>query len=213
MLNTTPAEAAPAPPDLGTLFVFDLSRLDNSLPLPALSLSLGICRQVTPTETQRLQAAMSTAGQYLANEAADRLASGRRGYAVEVDREFVSYGWVSSVAEPLGATGCAFVPPAQDVWLYDFATTPQFRGQGYYPLLLQFILRELQNSARYAWIGTAPGNATSARSIARAGFTKVAHTRYTPPQVAKPSGFEMLPLAGLPEQVLTILPNLFVTCE
>lgn len=210
MLNTTPAEAAPAPPDLGTLFVFDLSQINNLLPLAT---SPAICRQVDTSESQPIQAAMSNAGQYLSNEAAERLNSGRQGYAVEVAREFVSYGWVSNVAEILGATGCAFVPPVQDVWLYDFATAPAFRGRGYYPLLLQFILRDLQNSARYAWIGTAPGNSTSARSIARAGFTKVAHTRYTPPQVAKPPGFEMLPLAGLPEQVLTILPNLFVTCE
>ena len=60
----------------------------------------------------------------------------------------VTYGWVALTAEPMGNTGCSFDPPPGDAYLYDFATVPEYRGQGFYPALLRYILGDLA-TARY----------------------------------------------------------------
>lgn len=207
-LQATSVAEATAPPGFGTLFVFDLAQ-----PIPPLELpSEIICRKLKTTEGHYVQQAMDKAGNYQTSEADYRLEKGRAGYVVELAGEVACYGWVSPFSEQLGDTGCAFTPPAGDVWLYDFATVPEFRGRGYYPLLLRYILAELKSSRRYAWIGTAPGNDTSSRSIAKAGFTKAAHTRYLPATDETFPQFEVTELPGLPQVLLDVLHKLFISC-
>ncbi len=192
--------AIPVSPRYGTLFVFELKNaamiLDGTNGQNALE-----CRRVTLTESHKLQALMDLCGVYEPGDAARRLSGSRTAYVGEVTgpngsgRLMVSYGWVSLVAEPLGQSGCAFLPPPSDAWLYDFATDPNHRGRGYYPALLRYILADLsrQNLSR-AWIGTEPGNDVSARSIARAGFKKVGDTKFSmSSEDGQPARFEIIP--------------------
>jgi GNAT superfamily N-acetyltransferase len=140
---------------------------------------------------------MEKSGEYPPGDAARRLAAQREAFVGEADdprgRVIATYGWIALTAEPMGNTGCAFEPPPGDAYLYDFATVPQYRGSGFYPALLRYILGQLADQGiRRAWIGTAPGNAVSVRSIGRAGFTKVADVRYIEAQANTPACFEII---------------------
>ena len=96
-----------------------------------------------------------------------------------VDTEVACYGWMTPNAEPMDDLGVSFTPPRGDVWLYDFATVPEFRGRRFYPALLRFILADLQEQGyQRAWIGTEPGNLASQAGIRRAGFTFAAEMRF-----------------------------------
>ena len=197
-------------PRYGTLSVFELSRLYQE-PFPPIKNGLR-CRQVLPDEAEAVQATMGQAGIYEAGDVKRRVLSGREGYIGEVVgpdglAQTVTYGWVALNTEPLGNTGIAFQPPVGDAYLYDFATLPAYRGRGYYPTLLQFILNELAaRRLRCAWIGTEPGNDTSARSIVRAGFSKIAHTTFVPSNGPAAPRFELLPIPGTP-------PDLFAQAQ
>jgi hypothetical protein len=82
------------------------------------------------------------------------------------------------------------------VWLYDFATVPEFRGRRLYPALLRFILSDLkERDVTRAWIGTEPGNVASQHGIRRAGFTLIVESRF----VGRPGQghFEIYPCPGI----------------
>ncbi len=186
----------------GNLFVFELGRpLTDWREGADTYLS---CHGVALPEGATLQATMEKAAIYPSNEAVDRLQTGREAFVAQVRQPNVgqvmaTYGWVARSIEPLGDSGSAFDPPAGDVWLYDFATVPSYRRRGYYPALLRFILAQLAaEGVGRAWIGTKPGNHTSARAILRAGFYKIADMLYVPPQPNHPVRFEMLPVPGVP---------------
>ena len=197
---STPAEAAALPPDdeakYGTLSVFELKNRPERWPGTLNKVPINF-HKVNPEEADRLQAAMEKSGHYPPGDAPNRLAAGREAYVGEVrgplGTVMVTYGWVALTAEPMGNTGCSFDPPPGDAYLYDFATVPDYRGQGFYPALLRYILDDLTGRGiQRAWIGTAPGNTPSVKSIRRAGFSKIADVRYIPAQAGKPAYFEML---------------------
>jgi len=62
-----------------------------------------------------------------------------------------------------------------EVYVWDCATAPRFRGNGLYSALLSYILDELrtQQICR-AWIGADFDNVPSQKGIARAGFHHIA---------------------------------------
>jgi ribosomal protein S18 acetylase RimI-like enzyme len=196
----SPAEAVVLTADneakYGTISVFEINKLPGSWPETLNKLPLSFHR-VRQEEADRLQEVMEKSGVYPPGDAARRLAAQREAYVGEVDTpqgpSMVTYGWIALTAEPLGNSGCSFDPPPGDAYLYDFATVPEYRGHGFYPALLRFILGDLANQGiRRAWIGTAPGNIASVKSISRAGFSKVADTRYIPAQSGLPAYFEMV---------------------
>jgi GNAT superfamily N-acetyltransferase len=164
---------ANATPPRGTLSVYQFGG-----ELPELSPDL-VFHKVREDEAEMVQAVMDQAGSYAPGDVAQRLAMGKAGYLGKIANAEgvlipVTYGWVAFDREQLGNSGRYFTPPEGDVWFYDFATLPGYRGHGYYPALLRAILHELSNGVtKRAWIGTAPGNDVSARSISRAGFTLV----------------------------------------
>lgn len=197
---SSPAEMEALPAndeaEYGTLSVFEILNLPESWP-ENLSKIPAHFHRVTPEETHRLQEAMEKSGVYPPGDAIRRQTTIRDAYVGEVDGPLgsvvVTYGWIALTAEPLDNTGCSFDPPPGDAYLYDFATVPEYRGQGFYPALLRYILGELaKQSIRRAWIGTAPGNTVSVRSISRAGFSKVADMRYIPAQAGQPAYFEIV---------------------
>ena len=175
--------------EYGTLSVFELRKLPGSWP-DILNKAPIRFRAVTEAEAARLQLAQEKSGHYPPGDVARRLSARREAFVGEVETPagnlIVTYGWVALSAEPMGNTGYSFNPPPGEAYLYDFATVPEYRGQGFYPALLRFILGELaRRGIRRAWIGTAPGNHASAHSIQRAGFNKIADVNYVPAEVGK----------------------------
>ena len=195
----TPAEAQVLPPDTtgkyGAVSVFETKNLPERWP-DTLNKAPVHFHKVSLDQAERLQAAMEKSGVYPPGDAANRLQAGREAFVGEVEgpggMTMVTYGWVALTAEPLGNTGCSFDPPPGDAYLYDFATVPEYRGKGFYPALLRYLVSDLaKRGIRRAWIGTAPGNFVSQRSIERAGFTKVAESRYISARNGQPAYFEL----------------------
>ena len=201
----------------GTLSVFDLATLRKDMSQPLNLADLLHCRKVLPDESDLVQATMEQAGEYASQDVIHRLTSGREGFIGEITEadgitRIATYGWVTLHAEPLGDSGCAFEPPAGDAYLYDFATLPAFRGHGYYPALLRFIAADLAaRQLRYAWIGTAPGNFVSERSITRAGFHKIADTAYYPSLHGEAPHFALLNATRLSPELLAEVQQAYIT--
>ena len=219
---SSPAEAAALPADnrakYGTLSVYELKNLPEHRP-EHLNKSPVFFHRVMPEEAARLQETLEKSGDYPPGDVARRLAARRDAFAGEVEgpqgsRVMVTYGWMALTAEPLGNTGCSFDPPPGDAYLYDFATVPQYRGQGFYPALLRYILGRLAaHGIRRAWIGTAPGNIVSQRSISRAGFSKVADLRYVPAQAGSSPYFEIVEDNGFDPELRDLARRAYVAAS
>jgi ribosomal protein S18 acetylase RimI-like enzyme len=199
----------------GTISVFELKDLPESWP-EKLNKAPVYFRRVSLQQAARLQDAMEKSGHYPPGDAARRMEAQRKPYIGEVEspkgRVMVTYGWVALDAEPLGNTGCSFDTPPGDAYLYDFATVPEYRGKGFYPALLRYILADLADQGiRRAWIGTAPGNDISARSILKAGFTKVADTGYIQAQPDRPAYFELVEDDTFSPELRRLASQAFVT--
>jgi ribosomal protein S18 acetylase RimI-like enzyme len=197
---SSPAEAAVLSSEdddrYGTISVFELKNLPKRWP-DTLNKAPIRFHEITQAEATPLQLAQEKSGHYPPGDVARRLETRREAFVGEVEtplgKLIVTYGWVALTDEPLGNTGCSFNPPPGDAYLYDFATVPEYRGLGFYPALLRYILGELaRRGIRRAWIGTAPGNHASAHSIERAGFTKVADSAYIAAEPGQPAYFELL---------------------
>lgn len=194
-----------------TLSVFEINKA-QALDWPDETERL-LCRAVKQDEAEAMQQLMEQAGNYPPNDALQRLAKARRGYIGQIPGIdiWAAYGWVALETEPMGNSGYAFQPPPGDAWLYDFATLPDYRGRGYYGILLHYILKDLASlGVGRAWIATAPGNSVSARSIARAGFTLVAEGRYIPAGPDHEARFEELPVLGIAPELLELARQTYV---
>jgi ribosomal protein S18 acetylase RimI-like enzyme len=174
----------------GTVFTRDLTA---ALELPVVPGAT--VRPATAADAAALQEAMEASGIYPDDAVQTRLRDGRRPYVVETDGQIVSYGWVAFSAEPIGDLGLSFTLAPDEVYIYDCATRPAYRGRGYYPTLLRTMAADLGREGwRRAWIGTGPGNFVSQRGIARAGFEKVADVYAAP----DPTGSTRVELYGVP---------------
>lgn len=184
------------PEEHGTLFVYDLQR-----PVEPLPIADGQILRAGEEHLRRIEHAMHASGEYPPGEPLRRWRHGRTPYVVMIGSEVASYGWVTPEPEPMDDLGIAFTAPHGDVWLYDFATVPEFRGRRLYPALLRFILSELkEQDIHRAWIGTSPGNFASQSGISRAGFTLVVETEF----VGRPGQghFVVYPHNGAPEDLV-----------
>ena len=97
---------------------------------------------------------------------ADRL------YAAFLEDEPVGYGWMAMQTGGIEELDFSFAVPPGNGYLWDFVTLPAWRGRGVYPHLLQEIVRQEAEIARF-WIGYEDRNEVSGRGIARAGFRVV----------------------------------------
>ncbi|GAB4430119.1 MAG: hypothetical protein OHK0015_14830 [Chloroflexi bacterium OHK40] len=100
-----------------------------------------------------------------------RFDQGHRCYVARVGSSSVAYGWVAEAEAEIGELQLAFTLPTGTRYLWDFATLPEWRGQGLYPRLLQAIMTA-ERASRF-WIAHAPENSPSAQGIQRAGFRPV----------------------------------------
>lgn len=107
-------------------------------------------------------------------EVRERRLDGHQPYLARLLGQAVGYGWVATRRAEIGELALSFVVPPSDRYLWDFGTLPAWRGQGFYPRLLQSILARESHTAERAWIIYAPENVPSALGIERAGFETVA---------------------------------------
>jgi GNAT superfamily N-acetyltransferase len=179
----------------GTLFAFDLSQ-----PVEPLPVADGTFIRAGEEHLNRIEQAMHASGDYPPGEPKRRWRRGRVPYVAMVGTEVASYGWVTPEPEPMDDLGVSFTAPPGDVWLYDFATVPEFRGRRLYPALLRFIVSELKKQdLKRAWIGTEAGNVASQHGIRRAGFTLIVESKY----VGRPGHgpFENYPVPGISREL------------
>jgi GNAT superfamily N-acetyltransferase len=106
-----------------------------------------------------------------------RVRAGHRPYMARIFGQPVAYGWVATREASFGDGRVSFQVPEQYRYLWDFATLPDWRGQGIYPRLLQSILVTEAAAAERFWILHEWANTASRRGIARAGF-RIAGTLY-----------------------------------
>jgi GNAT superfamily N-acetyltransferase len=102
----------------------------------------------------------------------ERMQQGHRAWVAWLAGMPVSWGWVATDALAIGELGTARQLPPGNRYLWDFFTTPPWRGRGIYPRLLQTIIVRDPEAQRF-WVGHDFANTPSARGIARAGFREV----------------------------------------
>lgn len=106
-------------------------------------------------------------------EVHSRRAEGHRPYLATLNGVPVAYGWVATRTASIGELNLTFSLPANERYLWDFATLPAAQGQGLYPRLLRTILEHESPSADRFWIIFAPENLPSGAGMQKAGFTPV----------------------------------------
>jgi GNAT superfamily N-acetyltransferase len=123
------------------------------------------------------------------DEVDQRLDDGHRPYVARLGTTPLAYGWVAGRRAYIGELQQTVDLPPWDRYLWDFATVPDWRGQGVYPRLLQAIL-EQEYAANRFWIIHAPENRASARGIEKAGFQVVGELSFLPNRLVRlaPSG-------------------------
>jgi L-amino acid N-acyltransferase YncA len=93
------------------------------------------------------------------------------------DNRIACYGWVLHGLFRIPELRLEAPLPANHVYIWDCLTLPRYRGRGIFPALLHHMIEELRGQGiRQAWAATAPGNRSSMRAFAKAGFRLVAYT-------------------------------------
>jgi len=152
----------------GTIWMLNL---DETTPVVAPRVHAEF-RRVTPGLGPALVSAM---GSSASDEIARRFERGCHCYAAWVDNDIAAYGWVSFEDEHIGELNLRIKLLPGEVYIWDCATAPPFRGNGLYSALLVYIIRELRaQSLCRAWIGADLANVASQKGMERAGFHHVA---------------------------------------
>jgi GNAT superfamily N-acetyltransferase len=114
-----------------------------------------------------------------AAEVNNRRNDGHHPYVARMDGQPVAYGWLATSKISIGELDINVELPSDDLYLWDFATLPDWQGHGLYPRLLQSILeQEIQNAKRF-WIIHAPENLPSGAGMSKAGFEFVGQLSFT----------------------------------
>lgn len=109
-------------------------------------------------------------------EVEQRRRAGHRPYVGLVDGTAVTYGWVATREASIGELNLIFPIAAENRYLWDFATVPEWQGRGLYPRLLQAIV-QAEGAERF-WIIHAPENLPSGAGMQKAGFQAVGHLSF-----------------------------------
>jgi GNAT superfamily N-acetyltransferase len=98
-----------------------------------------------------------------------RFSNGHKLYALSLNGNAVSFGWVSlQQSFDVGELRGKCIVGTNAIWIWDCVTLPEHRGRGYYTRLLQSLLC-LYPGSRYI-IFSRSDNDFSVRGILRAGF-------------------------------------------
>jgi len=100
-----------------------------------------------------------------------RTCQGNDLYGVVVGRRLVSWGWVAGSGTRVSVVHNLYLRvPKGAFYIWDCATEPAFRGQGYFQALLDGILRAHRDTATEALVTVDTGNRASRKALVKAGF-------------------------------------------
>jgi len=92
-------------------------------------------------------------------------------YELWVGDSPVSYGWVANGGARIGVLhALEMTVPDHALYIWDCATSPTFRGQGYFKKLLTSIIDAHCESSTVALVAVDVGNTASRRALAGSGF-------------------------------------------
>src|SRR5690242_10913295 len=86
-------------------------------------------------------ARLATVNHITLAEVEQRRRAGHLPYVGYMDETAVTYGWVATREASIGELSLVFPIAAESRYLWDFATLPDWKGQGLYPRLLQAIVQ------------------------------------------------------------------------
>jgi ribosomal protein S18 acetylase RimI-like enzyme len=131
----------------------------------------------------------------------ERFATGSLCYVGWVNDAIATYGWVSVGKEWISELGLHIEMASDDVYIWDCATLPAYRGRGLYPALLRHIALQLRAEGLHrVWIGADTENIASQKGFARAGFRPIADVFIAP--ATGPNRFYMAGRDGVPENLV-----------
>lgn len=99
-----------------------------------------------------------------------RLQMGHRSYLAYLNQDLVAYGWAAIREAEFGSPSVHFRLPPHNLYLYHFMTLLPWRGHGFYPRLIQEIIKRSEANYQRFWIIHQASNHASRNGIARAGF-------------------------------------------
>ncbi len=189
-----PSEIDPRRP--GTLWV---RNLDWPLPENIAPRVPAVFRRSGPNELESLVQAMHAENPAIIQQ---RLASGRRCYVAQVDRELAAFGWVSFDEEEIGEMRLRIHLMPGEAYIWDCSTAAAYRRLRLYSALLVSISDQLRAEGLCrVWIGADWDNVPSQRGIALAGFQPVADLVVT--RVVAVRSVWVRGRAGVPESVVS----------
>lgn len=101
-----------------------------------------------------------------------RMAAGHQLWLARSGDEAVGWGWCATKHFAIGELAISRSLPPGNRYLWDFFTMPAERGEGFYPRLLQAIVRRDTAADRF-WLGHDLNNEPSRKGIVKAGFQEV----------------------------------------
>ena len=107
-----------------------------------------------------------------------RFQSGNEAWVLFYQRLPVSFGWISRGRITIGELSKELVLPQGDAYFWNFRTLEAYRGKGFYPQLLQAMVRNESRISASIWIIAAPEDRSSFRGIIKSGFTPVGILAY-----------------------------------
>lgn len=103
-----------------------------------------------------------------------RLATGRRGFALLVDGDYATTGWVSTGKERVNELQRTFRFQPGDAYVWDCVTRADLRGQRLYSAFLTHCIYHLhKDGVPRIWIGSNRENVPSIKGFENAGFRPV----------------------------------------
>ncbi|MGH2480161.1 MAG: GNAT family N-acetyltransferase [Ktedonobacteraceae bacterium] len=145
--------------------------LNEPLPLGSAPRVAATFQNTGPELAEELAAAMGFASP---EPVLLRFALGRRCFIARVAGQLAAYGWQTFDEEGIGELGLRMRLLPGEVYIWDCATLPTWRGQRLYPALLTHMLNDLQhNGLQRAWIGMDADNLPSQTGAALAGFQPI----------------------------------------
>lgn len=104
----------------------------------------------------------------------------KEGYIAFYGEQVAGYGWITREEFYIDELNYAYPLMEDEFFIYDCFISPQFRGRGIYPAMLQAILRDyyLYKACRRACIGVASANRGSRRGVSKAGFREFNRITY-----------------------------------
>jgi GNAT superfamily N-acetyltransferase len=165
----------------------------SSDPLPLLPSRADV--RVAPTHDAVLVADLAGLNP---EEIVSRMEQANQAYVAYVRDQPIAYGWSAAKLGAIYELDLVFEIPPGNRYLWDFATLPEWRGCGVYPLLLQAIFAQEQRAAQRFWIGHTADNHASRHGILKAGFQTIEALVSTSSRQLK-----ILPIDGSPRAALS----------